>query len=129
MKKYMLKMAIAVLLLPVFLFAEGAIDDPIALETWLLAIVTFATTVKGMSALAIAAGVVQLLMIGFKTPLASFAGKWRLTIVAVLSVVALIVANLAMGGDIISALGMGPVLAALQIAGNQIWKQFFEKAS
>lgn len=108
------------------LFGES-VEDPVATETWLLQVLNFASTVKGMSALALAAGVTQLLMVGFKTPLASFAGKFRLIAVATFSAVSLVLASMAMGLDLGAAIGQAPVLTSLQVLLHQIWKQFFLK--
>lgn len=124
---FLLTLAVFGLCRMVFGESLPGIEDPVATETWLLQVLNFASTVKGMSALAIAAGVAQLLMVGFKTPLASFAGKFRLIAVAVFSTVSLILAAMAMGLDLGAAIGQAPVLTSLQVLLHQIWKQFFLK--
>lgn len=101
-------------------------EDSVATESWLLQILTFVSTIKGASTVAIAAGVVQLVMIFFKTPLAAFAGKTKLLLVSALTVPALLLAAMATGVTWQTALGQAPVLAAFQSLLFQIWKQFFE---
>ena len=132
MKRYLsLGMILAGALVMVSLkaFADD-IEVPTPTESWLLQVLTWLSTVKGMSSMAIAAGVTQLLMVGFKTPLASFTGRWRFVIVSLLSVVGLVLGGLATGSTLTMALGATPVLNAFQVFVNQAWKQLFtEKGS
>lgn len=109
-----------------FCFAE--IDTPLPTESWLLAVLTFLTTVKGQTVLAIVAGVVQLVMKFFNTPLSNFAGKTRLLIVTFLSLVGTVVGGMATGLTFLQSLATGASLAAFQVFVNQLWKQFVEKA-
>lgn len=83
---------------------------------------------KGATALGIAVAVTQAVMLFFRTPLANFAGKWRLTIVASVSVVATVIALMASGLPFLACLVHAGTLTALQVAGNQFVKQFSEKA-
>ena len=83
---------------------------------------------KGATALGIAVVVTQAVMLFFRTPLANFAGKWRLTIVAAISVVSTVVALMASGLPFLDTLVHAGTLTALQVAGNQVVKQFTEKA-
>lgn len=84
---------------------------------------------KGASALAIAALVVQGLMLLIRTKLGEMAGKYRLLIVYALSVGASILALRIAGVDLGAALVHGNTLAALQVLANQVFKQFFVKES
>lgn len=103
-------------------------DDTATTESLFLQILTFVTTLKGASTIAIAAGVVQLVMLFFKTPLAAFAGKYKLLVVSALTVPALILAAVVTGMPLSAALGQAPVLAAVQSLLYQAWKQFLEPA-
>jgi hypothetical protein len=115
--------AIVVLILPVLAFA--GIDDQVPTESWLFQVFQFFSTAKGKATMAIAAGVVQLLMVGFQTPLAQVAGKYRLLAVSLLSFLSVVVGALAAGLPVAGALGAAPALAAFQVFVSQVWKQFF----
>lgn len=84
---------------------------------------------KGAGALGVALAVVQAVMYFFRTPLANFAGKWRLLIVSVLSLVVTYLGLVSAGAPWLASLIAGPVIAGLQVLGNQAWKQFATKAS
>lgn len=101
------------------------INDIIPTDTWLFQIFQFISSLAGKTTLAIAAGIAQLVMAGFQTPLADMAGKWRLLIVAAVSLVATVLGGMVAGLSVIGALGSGAGLVALQVLASQIWKQFF----
>ena len=63
----------------------------------------------------------------FKTPLASFAGKYRLLIVLGLTVAASVVGLMSQGVTFFAALVNGATLSALQVFAHQVYKQFIEK--
>lgn len=126
MKLFLSLLLFVFVLVPRLVLADD-INEVVPSEQVLLQLLAFITTLKGLSALAIAAGVIQLLMKLMKTPLAAVAGKWRLTMVALLSVVSLVVAAMATGLPLEAAVGSAPVLAGVQVFINQIWKQFFQK--
>lgn len=83
---------------------------------------------KGASAVAIAVVVVQGLMLLLRTSLGEMAGKWRLLIVYLLSIVSVVLALKVSGVDLGAALVHANTLAALQVFLNQVFKQFFQKA-
>lgn len=111
------------------LLAFAGIDDVVNTETWVLEVLKFFTTIKGLGTLAVVAGAVQLAMIAFQTPLANVAGKYRLVAVAGFSAIGLLLGAMATGQSLGAAVLSAPVLAALQVFANQIYKQFFEKVS
>jgi len=82
---------------------------------------------KGMGVLGIVAVVVQGLMLFFRTPLADFAGKWKLTIVLGLSLVGGVVGLVATGMAWLPALLHSTTLAAAQVFIHQLVKQVTEK--
>lgn len=102
-------------------------EKPLETGEFLKALVDSLGGFVGASAMAIAALVVQLLMLLFRTPLASFAGKWRLLIVYAMSVAAGILCLMVAGVDWKAALLHSQTLASLQVLIHQIWKQFVEK--
>lgn len=116
---------LSIALFPVL--ALAGIDDVVPTEGWILELLQFITTAKGLGALAIGAGVTQLAMRLLQTPLANVAGKWRLTLVAALSVVGIVLGGMVTGLPFMGALLTAPALAAFQVLLNQIYKQFFEK--
>lgn len=83
---------------------------------------------KGAGALAIAVVVVQAIMLFFRTPLATFAGKYRLLIVGGLSIVAGFIALLATGLDWKLALMNTGVIGPIQVFIHQIVKQISPEA-
>ena len=79
---------------------------------------------KGATALGISFAVVQAIMLFFRTPLAAFAGKWRLVIVTGLSLVVGTLGLALSGLPVGAALLHSQTFAALQVFINQIFKQF-----
>lgn len=108
---------------PLVAFAEDTLPDT---EFW-SALISFLGGVGGMSGLAIAAGVIQLAMVLLKTSYGNLAGKYKLLVVAGLSVAGAIVSGLASGLPFVNALLNGAVLAAIQVFVNEIIKHFTEK--
>lgn len=118
-------------LMVLFLFpliVLAGIDDVVPTEQWVLQLVGFISSAKGLSVLALAAGATQLLMLLFQTPIGNLAGKWRLSLVALFSLAFVLIGALVSGMPIGVALFSAPVLAALQVFLNQIYKQFFQKS-
>lgn len=120
---------LALLFPAVMVYAQGAslpVDLPadVALQEFLQSLGGF----KGASALGIALLVVQAVMYFFRTSLASFAGKWRLAIVAGLSLVAGTMALFASGVPWQMALMHANTLGAFNVFLNQMFKQFVQKA-
>jgi hypothetical protein len=97
------------------------------MEQFLADIIAFIATVKGASVLAIAAGIAQLVMKFFQTPLADFAGKYKLLIVSGVSVVATVLGAMVTGLSFGAAILSGGAIAALQVFLHQIYTHFFAK--
>jgi hypothetical protein len=98
-------------------------------ESWLYAIFSFLSSAKGLTAMGVAVGLTQLVMMYLRTPLANFSGRWRLSLVALFTVFHVVLTGLAAGLPLQGALAQAPVLTAVQVLLNQVWKQFFEKES
>jgi len=79
---------------------------------------------KGAGALAIVATCVQGVMLFFRTPLAAFAGKYRLLIVSILSLVGGVLALKLTGLDWVASLVHSSTLTSVMVFGNQVVKQF-----
>lgn len=116
-------LALFLILIPFVAFPD--ITDQIPTETWLGQVFQFFATFQGKSTLVLVVGVTQLLMIGFQTPLAQFAGKYRLLVVSLLSFIGVVVGAMVTGLSVSGALGAAPALAAFQVFISQLWKQFF----
>ncbi len=84
-------------------------------------------SLKGATTLGLVVVGVQLLLKFFESPLANWAGKWRLTIVFFLTVPATALALKLQGLSWTVALLSGPVLTAVQVFGHQLYTQFTEK--
>ena len=83
---------------------------------------------KGAGALAIVAVVVQSLMLFFKSSIASFAGKFQLLIVMLLTLVGGVIALKAQGLEWGAVLIHSSTLTAVQVFLHQIFKQFAGKS-
>lgn len=106
-------------------FAQDVIVEPSADElTKYLAVLASIGSLKGF---ALAAAVIQGLMLFFRSSLSAFAGKFKFLIIAGLSFVAAMVGGLAAGKSIGQVLLDGAVLSALQVFAHQAIKQFGEK--
>lgn len=120
------KFAAAFVLLTVPLAAlaqAGSLPTELPLDEALKQLVPIIGSLKGASALGIALAVTQVVMLAARTPLANFAGKWKLLVVAVLSLVTTYIGLVLAGASWSAALLMGPVMTALQVLANQVWKQ------
>lgn len=105
--------------------AEELVQVPT--EQFLGSLWQFIGGVGAMKGLALVAGVVQILMLFFRTSLSNFAGKYRLLIVLALTLVASVVTLMSQGLPLMAALMHGTTLGSLQVLGHQLWKQFVEK--
>jgi len=110
--------------LPVLPGTDG--DQTVDLDSgiFISAVVTAMGGMSGLGALGIVALCIQLLMLFFRTPLASFAGKWKLVIDLSLSLVGGFLAQMFNGLPWYGALLSAGSLTAVQVLVNQIWKQF-----
>ena len=96
-------------------------------DQFLMSLWQFIGGSKGMSGMALVAAIVQIVMMFFKTSLASFAGKHRLLIVMGLTVVGSIVGLMSQGMSFTAALVNGATLSGMQVFAHQLYKQFIEK--
>lgn len=99
---------------------------PVPLDDFVQSLLKFMGEIKGATTMAIIAGVVQLLMLFFRTSLSNFAGKWKLLIVSGLTVAATVVGLMSQGMTLLAALVNGATLAAVQVFVHQLWKQINE---
>lgn len=114
----------------VFSTVAFALDDVVVPnDQFLFALWQFVGGVKGLAGMALIAAVVQIVMMFFKTSLASFAGKYRLLIVLGLTVVASMVGLMSQGVSFTAALVNGATLSAIQVFAHQVYKQFIEKSA
>lgn len=109
-------------ILAVKAFADEVIVPPSIDE--LAALLTSLGGLKGAGALAVAAVVVQGLMLALRSKLGEVAGKWRLLLVYLFSVVSGVVALRISGVDLSAALLHTQTLAALQVLAHQCIVQF-----
>lgn len=110
----------------------GMEDDPSEMldtATFLKAAIESVGSLKGASALAIVAMVLQLLMLFFRTQLSMWAGKWRMMLVYVLSLAGGVLALKVSvpGMEWLAALLHSNTLAAAQLVLHQVKKQFWDK--
>jgi len=110
----------------------GANDSPeteLDAATFLRALIKSVGSFKGASALMLVALVLQLLLLFFRTKFAAFAGKWKLLVVYVLSLAAGVLALKVTvpGMEWLAALVHSNTLAAAQVLGHQMKKQFWDK--
>jgi len=110
----------------------GSGDDPasdLTVDVFLKALVESLGSFKGASALMLVALLAQLLMLLLRTPLGKFAGKWKLLIIYLLSMVggavALKVSTPEMGW--LAIVLHSNTLAMAQVFANQVKKQFWDK--
>lgn len=116
---------ILVLAWPVYALAQAAsLPADLSTQEALGQVLQTVGGLKGATVLGITAVILQIAFFAFRTPLASFAGKWRLLIVAALSLVSGTFALVANGVPWLQALGDANTLAALQVLGHQTIKQF-----
>lgn len=122
-----MRKALTVLFFTVSVVIFAAVEDVVPVDVWLRESLAWVLTVPGMSALAIAGGAAQVAMRFFQTPLASFTGKGRLVAVCLFNLIAVVIAGVMSGGNIVSVLLSAAGLAAIQVFLHQLYKQFVEK--
>ncbi len=96
----------------------------------LMELVTFLGGLKGMSAMAVAAGATQVVMHLLQGTFAAakVPGKIRLLTVCALAVVFSVLAKMAVGAPFLEALLSGGTVAVLSVFFHQLQKQLFEKS-
>lgn len=132
-KLFCIKGMLAAMFAFTFLFALTAMADgdptaPVATEDFLKALFESIGKLKGAGTMGIVVVVVQLLMLFFRTPLANFAGKYRLLIASALTMVGGVIGLKLTGVDWMAALVHSSTLAAFQVFGHQAFVQFIKKA-
>lgn len=109
----------------------GTKDDPatnLDTEIFLQAAMVALGSWKSLGAMGVAALITQLLMLMLRTPLGSFAGKWKLVVVYLLSVVSGLLVLKVSGMSWGAAALHTQTLAAFQAWAHQMYKQFVEKS-
>lgn len=109
------------------LMAFAEVTDPLTIPDFFTQIWQLIGQAKGAGGLGIALLLTQLAMQFFRTDLANFAGKWKLTLVLLFSLVAGMIAQKITGADWTAAIFNSATLAALQVFAHQLIKQFTEK--
>jgi hypothetical protein len=84
---------------------------------------------SGVTSMAVVALAVQALMLLINSRYGAMAGKYRLVIVGLLNVVGGITALKLQGVDTMTALMHSGTMATYSVSANQIYKQFFKKAT
>lgn len=115
------------LFIPVVALAQASMPVEIPVDVALGELLKIVGGMKGFSALGIAMLVTQAVMLFFRTPLANFAGKWKLLIASGVAIVASFLGLLASGVEWKLALVHGTVLAAVNVFLHQLVKQVAEK--
>lgn len=100
-----------------FSFADG-LEDPVDTMEFLKAIMEFVASPKG-AVIAVAAAVAQLVLLFFRTQLASFVGAARLAIVYSINVVVVVLGGLAAGMPLVESLLLAVTSGAIQNAVHQ----------
>ena len=126
MKRFSYIAILAGLMLTTKAFADDVVTVPT--EQFIGAAFQFLGGLAGLKGMALVLAVVQLAMLFFRSPLASFAGKHRLLIVLSLTLLTSVVTLVSQGLPLMAALMHGTSLSALQVLGHQLWKQFVEKS-
>ncbi len=123
----MLKLAFMLMLLmlaPGLAFAQASLPADLETGDALQLLLKSLGGLKGAGALAIAVVITQGIMLFFRTKLSSFAGKWRLLIVAGLSLVTGFLSLLVSGVSWQGALMHAETIGAFQVLGHQLFVQF-----
>lgn len=82
---------------------------------------------KGITVLSVVTLVAQGIMLWTRSSFGDLAGKYRLILMTFVSLVLGVAGQLLAGQNFFAALFSASVLPLLQLFGNQVWKQFFEK--
>ena len=103
------------------------VTDPLATSDFFTQVWALIGQGKGASGLGLAVLITQAFMLFFRTEMASFAGKWKLTIVTGLSVAVGIMALKTSGAEWAAAIFNSVTLTAIQVFIHQLVKQLKEK--
>ncbi|OFZ54987.1 MAG: hypothetical protein A2428_03175 [Bdellovibrionales bacterium RIFOXYC1_FULL_54_43] len=103
------------------------VTDPLSTVDFFTQLIALLGGVKGATGLGIAIFAVQILMMFFRTEMANFAGKWKLTIVLGLSLMFGIMASINAGTTWFAAIFNSVTITAIQVFANQLYKQLTEK--
>jgi len=114
-----------VYLLPLMLFAQEVLVPPTMDE--LQAFLVSLKGLKGASSLAAVTIVVQGGMLLMRSKLGEYAGKYRLLVVSLFTLLLGMGALVSQGMAPLAALMHSTTLAALQVFGHQLYNQFFTK--
>ena len=105
-----------------YAFAQDALSEP-SLGDW-LSLMKSLGGLKGASSMTVVAISVQLLMMVLRSPMGGIAGKWRLVLVYLLTMVGGVTSLMLTGVDLMTAIMHANTLAALQVFAHQVVKQF-----
>lgn len=128
---FMKLLSLLFLTLTVFLFSLIAFcadaTDPLATGDFFTQLWQLIGQGKGASGLGLAVAITQGFMLFFRTEMANFTGKWKLTIVLGLSMAVGIMTLRTSGASWSAALFNSATLAAVQVFGHQLMKQLSKK--
>lgn len=116
----------AFLFFPLLAFAQAVVVDPPSQADWNAFFIAIGG-MKGMGTLGIVAVVVQGLMLGIKSKLGEFAGKYQLVLVVFLTMLGGMLALKMQGMDWPSVLTHSATLSAVQVFLHQVYVQFMQK--
>lgn len=118
---------LSILLLPFVALAQASLPTELPVDQALSELLKSIGGMNGASALGIALVATQAVMLFFRTPLANFAGKWKLLIAAGVSIVIAFLGLLASGIDWKAAILHSFTLGAVNTFLHQLVKQLSEK--
>lgn len=125
LKHFLKPLAFAALFVCVVSFGDS-VTDPISESAFFAKLLELLGQVKGASVMAVAMIVAQAVMYFFRTPLADFAGKYKLAVVAVVNLVVVVLGGLVSGLPLLGAIFNQAVFVAIQIAVNELLKHIKE---
>lgn len=116
-------------LVPILALAEDPAFVPTGDAPFWQSVITLIGGIKGATLLAGSVLVCQAALALSQSVLGTFEGKYQYLAVCFFSLVVAVLGGLVSGQPFSAALLSGPVLAAFQVFGHQLYKQFFESAS
>lgn len=118
---------LAVLLIPLVAFAQASLPTELPTDQALTEMLKSLGGIQGAGALGIALAVTQIAMYFFRSPLASFAGKWKLLIASGIAISTAFIGLISTGVDWKAAFLHSAVIAAVNTFIHQAIKQATEK--